>query len=109
MLLAAPPHVFNTFSASSTGTTADANVLVKKLREADGLSYGNSVFKVEFGDAHRAKLFPRQQGPFGARYHPPVEDFDPMRRCGASALMRVRSFSAGFCRARVQIHPGGRG
>lgn len=50
----------------AAGTTADANVLVKKLREADGLSFGNSVYKVEFSDANRSKLFSRQQGPFSA-------------------------------------------
>ena len=70
------------------GITADASVLVKQLRAADGLSFGNDVFKarpslecgvaaqrrragaarrqVEFNEQHAAKLFPASQ-PFGAR------------------------------------------
>ena len=46
----------------------DANVLVRKLRDATGVSFGSSVVAVAFGDARRKKLFPAAAGPFGLRY-----------------------------------------
>ena len=36
------------------GTTVDANVLVRKLREADGLVFGNPIVEVRFDDAHKS-------------------------------------------------------
>ena len=50
------------------GTTVDANVLVRKLREADGLVFGNPIVEVRFDDAHKSKLFPPDRGPFGLQY-----------------------------------------
>lgn len=50
------------------GTTVDANVLVRKLREADGLVFGNPIVEVRFDDAHKTKLFPPERGPFGLQY-----------------------------------------
>jgi mRNA (guanine-N7-)-methyltransferase len=50
------------------GTTVDANVLVRKLREADGLRFGNDVVEVRFHEASASKLFPESRGPFGLRY-----------------------------------------
>ena len=50
------------------GTTVDANVLVRKLRDATGVSFGNDVVAVAFDDARRKKLFPAAAGPFGLRY-----------------------------------------
>eukprot|EP00241_Pyramimonas_parkeae_P019160 CAMPEP_0114291228 /NCGR_PEP_ID=MMETSP0059-20121206/8370_1 /TAXON_ID=36894 /ORGANISM="Pyramimonas parkeae, Strain CCMP726" /LENGTH=329 /DNA_ID=CAMNT_0001412703 /DNA_START=111 /DNA_END=1100 /DNA_ORIENTATION=- len=47
------------------GTTTDANVIVKQLRSAPGLSFGNSVYKVEFSKQHRSKHFLQ---PFGIEY-----------------------------------------
>ena len=38
--------------------TVDANVLVRKLRAADGVAFGNAIVEVRFADAHRKKLFP---------------------------------------------------
>ncbi|KAK3237565.1 hypothetical protein CYMTET_52369 [Cymbomonas tetramitiformis] len=49
------------------GTTADANVLVKNLRKAESLSFGNSVYSVEFPQEHASKAFPPGT-PFGIRY-----------------------------------------
>ncbi len=49
------------------GTTADANVLVRKLRATDGLTFGNNVFEVKFDDAFASKRFPRDN-PYGHRY-----------------------------------------
>ena len=50
------------------GTTVDANVLVRRLREAKGLSFGNDVVRVAFNEKHKSKLFPTDEGPFGLRY-----------------------------------------
>ena len=44
------------------GTTVDANVLVRKLREADGLSFGNSIVRVTFDEKFKAR-FPIHAGP----------------------------------------------
>jgi mRNA (guanine-N7-)-methyltransferase len=40
------------------GTTVDSNVLVRKLRDAKGLSFGNDVVNVTFHEKHKSKLFP---------------------------------------------------
>ena len=50
------------------GTTVDANVLVRKLRETRGVSFGNDVVTVAFDDDRKKKLFPCVAGPFGLRY-----------------------------------------
>ena len=52
------------------GTTVDANVLVRKLRETRGVSFGNDVVTVAFDDEtkKKKKLFPAAAGPFGLRY-----------------------------------------
>lgn len=50
------------------GTTVDSNVLVRKLRDAKGLSFGNDVVNVTFHEKHKSKLFPKEEGPFGLRY-----------------------------------------
>eukprot|EP00741_Cyanophora_paradoxa_P023645 tig00021608_g22839.t1 len=61
------------------GTTTDANVLVRKLREAPGLEFGNDVYRVRFEVPGRAgaggwdKSFPRDS-PFGNRYLFYLED-----------------------------------
>lgn len=49
------------------GTTADANVLVRKLRATDGLSFGNQVCNVVFDEKFASKRFPRDN-PYGHRY-----------------------------------------
>jgi len=56
------------------GTTVDANVLVRKLRAADGVAFGNAIVEVRFADAHRKKLFPTRDGPFGLRYAFTLQD-----------------------------------
>jgi mRNA (guanine-N7-)-methyltransferase len=51
------------------GTTVDSNVLVRKLREADGLAFWNPVYEVEFDDAFKSKVFPTNQTDgFGIEY-----------------------------------------
>eukprot|EP00960_Hanusia_phi_P037300 752854-Hanusia_phi.AAC.1 len=55
------------------GTTTDANVLVKKLQEAPGLKFGNSLYSVEFlpkkgeSPANFDKTF-HNHSPYGIRY-----------------------------------------
>ena len=55
------------------GTTPDANVLVRKLRAAPGLQFGNEVYSIRFDQAHASKLFPASQ-PYGLLYHFQLED-----------------------------------
>jgi len=49
------------------GTTTDANVLVRRLRAAPALTFGNDHYSVTFDAAHASKCFPAAQ-PFGIRY-----------------------------------------
>ena len=51
------------------GTIPNANVLMKRLREAEGMSYGNAVYRVEF-DLEDKMDIPL----FGAKYHFFLED-----------------------------------
>lgn len=55
------------------GTMPDANVIIKKLREAEGLVFGNSVYWVRFDDDFAAKRF-RASRPFGIQYTFHLED-----------------------------------
>lgn len=55
------------------GTMPDANVIIKKLREADGLSFGNNVYWICFDDDFSEKKF-RSSSPFGIRYQFHLED-----------------------------------
>ncbi|CAH8303656.1 unnamed protein product [Eruca vesicaria subsp. sativa] len=38
------------------GTMPDSNVIIEKLREAEGLEIGNSVYWIRFGEEHSQKL-----------------------------------------------------
>jgi mRNA (guanine-N7-)-methyltransferase len=38
------------------GTMPDANVIIKKLREAEGLEIGNSVYWIRFGEEYSQKV-----------------------------------------------------
>ncbi|KAF5176280.1 mRNA cap guanine-N7 methyltransferase [Thalictrum thalictroides] len=49
------------------GTMPNANVIVKKLREAQGLKFGNSVYWIQFDEEHAHKKF-RSSSPFGIKY-----------------------------------------
>jgi mRNA (guanine-N7-)-methyltransferase len=49
------------------GTTADADVLVRKLRATHGLRFANELYAVEFDAAHAAKAFDAA-APFGLEY-----------------------------------------
>ena len=49
------------------GTTTDANVLIRRLRAAPALSFGNKHYAVTFDEAHASKRFPAS-APFGVRY-----------------------------------------
>ncbi|XP_058072989.1 mRNA cap guanine-N7 methyltransferase 1 isoform X2 [Magnolia sinica] len=49
------------------GTMPDANVIVKKLREAEGLSFGNNVYWISFDDEYAEKKF-KSSSAFGIKY-----------------------------------------
>ncbi|CAN0890763.1 mRNA cap guanine-N7 methyltransferase 1 [Linum grandiflorum] len=55
------------------GTMPDANVIVKKLRESDGLSFGNSVYWIRFDEDYSEKKF-SSSSPFGIKYLFHLED-----------------------------------
>ncbi|KAJ7550777.1 hypothetical protein O6H91_07G117800 [Diphasiastrum complanatum] len=55
------------------GTMPDSNVIVRKLREADGLQYGNNVYSIKFDDSFIEKQFQASK-PFGIQYHFKLED-----------------------------------
>ncbi|CAN6691232.1 unnamed protein product [Malus baccata var. baccata] len=55
------------------GTMPDANVIIKKLREAEGLVFGNSVYWIRFDDDFSEKKF-KSSSPFGIKYKFHLED-----------------------------------
>ncbi|GMH05685.1 hypothetical protein Nepgr_007525 [Nepenthes gracilis] len=55
------------------GTMPDANVIIKKLREAEGLAFGNSVYWICFDDEFAEKKF-KSSSPFGIKYKFHLED-----------------------------------
>ncbi|KAK7290800.1 hypothetical protein RIF29_05507 [Crotalaria pallida] len=55
------------------GTMPDANVIIKKLREAEGLAFGNSVYWVRFDEEFSDKKF-KSSSPFGIKYKFHLED-----------------------------------
>lgn len=55
------------------GTMPDANVIIKKLREAEGLVFGNSVYWIRFDEEHKNKKF-SSSNPFGIAYKFHLED-----------------------------------
>ncbi|TYH92288.1 hypothetical protein ES332_A13G172000v1 [Gossypium tomentosum] len=55
------------------GTMPDANVIVKKLREAEGLAFGNSVYWIRFDEEFTDKKF-KSSSPFGIKYKFHLED-----------------------------------
>ncbi|KVI02252.1 mRNA (guanine-N(7))-methyltransferase domain-containing protein [Cynara cardunculus var. scolymus] len=55
------------------GTMPDANVIVKKLRAAEGLAFGNSVYWIHFDDEFSEKKF-KSSSPFGIKYKFHLED-----------------------------------
>lgn len=55
------------------GTMPDANVIIKKLREAEGLTFGNSVYWISFDEEYAQKKF-RTSSPFGIQYKFHLED-----------------------------------
>ncbi|CAN6443407.1 unnamed protein product [Victoria cruziana] len=55
------------------GTMPDANVIIKKLREAEGLTFGNSVYWITFDDIYAKKKF-KSSNPFGIKYQFHLED-----------------------------------
>lgn len=55
------------------GTMPDANVIVRKLRETDGLEFGNSCYSVKFDDYYFEKKFLPSE-PFGIQYMFHLED-----------------------------------
>ncbi|KAK9938329.1 hypothetical protein M0R45_015076 [Rubus argutus] len=57
----------------SWSTEAHANVIIKKLREAEGLFFGNSVYWIRFDEEFSEKKF-RSSSPFGIKYKFHLED-----------------------------------
>ncbi|GAU31927.1 hypothetical protein TSUD_271120 [Trifolium subterraneum] len=55
------------------GTMPDANVIIKKLREAEGLTFGNSVYWIRFDEEYSDKKF-KASNPFGIEYTFHLED-----------------------------------
>ncbi|XP_020522281.1 mRNA cap guanine-N7 methyltransferase 1 isoform X2 [Amborella trichopoda] len=55
------------------GTMPDANVLIQKLRNVEGLTFGNSVYSISFNEAHSQKKFDSSK-PFGIQYTFHLED-----------------------------------
>nr|XP_016514077.1 PREDICTED: mRNA cap guanine-N7 methyltransferase 1-like [Nicotiana tabacum] len=55
------------------GTMPDANVIIKKLREAEGLAFGNSVYWIRFDEEFSEKKF-ISSNPFGIKYKFHLED-----------------------------------
>ncbi|KAJ3688920.1 hypothetical protein LUZ61_018084 [Rhynchospora tenuis] len=55
------------------GTMLDASVIIKRLREAEGLDFGNSVYWVSLDEDYRDKKFPPSK-PFGIKYKFHLED-----------------------------------
>ncbi|KAH7288300.1 hypothetical protein KP509_31G021200 [Ceratopteris richardii] len=55
------------------GTMPDANVIVRKLRETDGLEFGNSCYNILFDDYYYEKKF-LPSDPFGIEYMFHLED-----------------------------------
>ncbi|CAK7338316.1 unnamed protein product [Dovyalis caffra] len=55
------------------GTMPDANVIIKKLREAEGLIFGNSVYWIRFDEEFSQKKF-KSSSPFGIKYNFHLED-----------------------------------
>ncbi|CAN0910304.1 mRNA cap guanine-N7 methyltransferase 1 [Linum grandiflorum] len=55
------------------GTMPDANVIIKKLRESDGLAFGNSVYSIRFDEDYSEKKF-NSSSPFGIKYQFHLED-----------------------------------
>ncbi|XP_075488657.1 mRNA cap guanine-N(7) methyltransferase 1-like isoform X1 [Primulina tabacum] len=55
------------------GTMPNANVIIKKLREADGLAFGNSVYWIRFDEEFENKKF-KSSSPFGIKYKFHLED-----------------------------------
>ncbi|KAK4398451.1 cap guanine-N7 methyltransferase 1 [Sesamum angolense] len=55
------------------GTMPDGNVIVKKLREVDGMTFGNSVYWIRFDEEFENKKF-KSSNPFGIKYKFHLED-----------------------------------
>ncbi|XP_055826158.1 mRNA cap guanine-N7 methyltransferase 1-like isoform X2 [Solanum dulcamara] len=55
------------------GTMPDANIIIKKLREAEGQTFGNSVYWIRFDEEFSEKKF-KSSYPFGIKYKFHLED-----------------------------------
>ncbi|CAM6098815.1 unnamed protein product [Calypogeia fissa] len=56
------------------GTIPDANVIVRKLRAADGHDFGNSVYRIAFSETDYPDKKFRSASPFGIQYDFHLED-----------------------------------
>ncbi|PWA90965.1 mRNA capping enzyme family protein [Artemisia annua] len=55
------------------GTMPDADVIVKRLKSADGLAFANSVYRIQFDDEFPEEKF-KSSSPFGIQYTFHLED-----------------------------------
>ncbi|KAI3996225.1 hypothetical protein MKX01_026693 [Papaver californicum] len=55
------------------GTMPDANVIIQKLREAQGLTFGNSVYSIRFDEEYDHERF-NSSTPFGIKYNFHLQD-----------------------------------
>ncbi|KAF3586302.1 hypothetical protein F2Q69_00030927 [Brassica cretica] len=65
------------------GTMPDANVIIKKLREAEGLEIGNSVYWIRFGEEHSRKYSDDDSRCILLQKFKSSSPFELMRRLGA--------------------------
>ncbi|XP_057825677.1 mRNA cap guanine-N7 methyltransferase 1 isoform X8 [Cryptomeria japonica] len=56
------------------GVMPDANVIVRKLRKADGLKFGNSVYWISFDEKYAQKQKFKLSNPYGIQYTFHLED-----------------------------------
>ncbi|KAK8489451.1 hypothetical protein V6N12_025299 [Hibiscus sabdariffa] len=55
------------------GTMPDANVIIKKLRQVEGMAFGNGVYWIKFDEEFSDKKF-KSSSPFGIKYKFHLED-----------------------------------
>ncbi|RZB75755.1 mRNA cap guanine-N7 methyltransferase 1 [Glycine soja] len=83
------------------GTMPDANVIIKKLREAEGLTFGNRVYWVRFDEEFSDNKF-KSSNPFGIKYTFHLEDVVDCPKW--IVLFHVfKSLAEGFSKASIAL------
>ncbi|KAF9608052.1 hypothetical protein IFM89_005202 [Coptis chinensis] len=80
------------------GTMPNANVIIKKLREAEGLAFGNSVYWIRFDEEFAYKKF-KSSSPFGIKYK-----FHLEVHINAGSASNVLRLSPSFKMVKVPLH-----